>query len=188
MDEHELDRLLADPAVWAEPDPGLEDRVVAAIADAQSGGAAVVPLRSRRRLWTVLGAAAAVVLAAVLAIGLNVRDDPSAEFAATLSGTELAPDAAGEVTMTKTPSGWEILLEAEGLPRRDDGEYYQAWLKNQAGELVSIGTFNEAEDVTLWAGVPPSSYSTITVTRQRASDGPASSGEVVLMGTAEPTD
>jgi len=202
----ELDRvraLLSDPAVWAQPEPGLQERVVAAITNAGPAPgdlaqdqeqptrtvhrADVIPLRSRRRRFAVLSAAAAVVLAMGLAVGLTARNgDDSVDFAATLTGTELAQDASGEVTMTRTQSGWEIHLQAQGLPRLDDGAYYEAWLKNKAGQLVAIGTFNEAEDVTLWAGVPPSSHPTITVTRQLANGDPASSGEVVLAGTAQP--
>jgi hypothetical protein len=114
------------------------------------------------------------------------RDHP-VEFAAALHGTELAPTASGSVTMTQTSSGWRIHLKATGLPRLDGGRYYQGWLKDAAGTLVPIGTFNEPADVTLWAGVPPSSYPTITVTRQEASSGPASSGQKVLLGTSHRT-
>jgi hypothetical protein len=200
----ELDRvrgLLADPAVWAEPEPTLEERVVAAIVGEQSAvdeaaqdqqrtataahRADVVPLRSRRLRYTVLGAAAAAVVTIALVFGLALRDDQAAEYAATLTGTELAPGASGDVTMTRTTSGWEIHLQAEGLPRRDEGAYYEAWLKNEDGQLVAIGTFNEGEDVTLWSGVGPTTHPTITVTRQLANGDPASSGEVVLTGTAE---
>lgn len=202
----ELDRvrgLLADPAAWAEPDPGLQERVVAAIANAEPAAgdpaeeqasptptghrADVIPLRPRRRWYALVGAAAAVVLAVGVAVGLTVRGDSSAEFAATLTGTELAQAASGEVTMTRTQSGWEIHMQAEGLPRRDHGAYYEAWLKNEAGQLVAIGTFNDAHDVTLWAGISPSSHPTITVTRQLANGDPASSGNVVLTGNAQPT-
>jgi hypothetical protein len=49
--------------------------------------------------------------------------------------------------------------------------------------LVPVGTFNDARRVTLWAGVPPTAFPALTVTRQRAGAGPASSGERVLAGT-----
>ena len=38
--------------------------------------------------------------------------------------------------------------------------FYQAWLRNAAGVLVPIGTFNEGRNVTLWAGVSPKDYPT----------------------------
>jgi hypothetical protein len=76
-----------------------------------------------------------------------------------------------------------VHLQAERLPRRDNGAHYEAWLKNDAGILVPIGTLNQPDDVTLWAGVPPSSYPTLTVTRQLADGTQDSSGQVVLEGT-----
>jgi hypothetical protein len=48
--------------------------------------------------------------------------------------------------------------------------------------LVPIGTFNEGRDVTLWAGVAPTSFTGLTVTRERADGDQASSGEKVLVG------
>ena len=56
-----------------------------------------------------------------------------------------------------------------------------------AGILVPIGTFNQSGDVTLWSGVPPTQYPTITVTRQQANGYPASSGQRVLFGHAHST-
>jgi hypothetical protein len=106
------------------------------------------------------------------------------EYAAALGGTGLAPKASGSVTLTKTVSGWRIHLHATGLPRRDNGGYYEAWVKDGTGALVPVGTFNQPDDVTLWAGVPPTTHPTFTVTRQLANGDPASTGQVVLLGTA----
>jgi hypothetical protein len=170
--------LLADPAMWVEPSRDLEHRIIDAVA----------PRRPRH--WVrnaLLGAAAAVILAVGLAAVVTTQRERPVEFAGALQGTELAPAATGTVTLTQTPSGWRIHLRATGLPRLDNGSYYQGWLKDAAGTLVPIGTFNRPDDVTLWAGVPPSSYPTITVTRQEASGGPASSGQKVLVGTSHRT-
>ena len=169
--------LLADPAVWAEPPLDLQERVVAAIAaEAASTG-------SRRwRRYAAGGVAAAVLLAIGVAIGVQASKDHPLEYAASMTGTELAPTAKGDVTLTKTVSGWRITLHATGLPRRADGEFYEAWLKNPEGVLVPIGTFNDGRDVTLWAGVTPADFGTLTVTREVADGNQASSGEVVLLG------
>ncbi len=88
------------------------------------------------------------------------------------------------MTLTQTLSGWQITLHGRGLPRLDNGQYYQAWLKNKAGILVPIGTFNQPNDVILWSGVAPTTFPTVTVTRQQANGNPASSGQRVLTGTA----
>jgi hypothetical protein len=140
-----------------------------------------------RRLL-VLGASATAVL--VVAIGLSVvRSDGSPEqFRAALASTALLPDAGGDATLTKTSSGWRVELDATGLPRLDNGRYYQAWLRNSSGVLVPIGTFNEGRKVTLWAGVPPTDFTTLSVTRERADGDQSSSGERVLVGTINTGD
>jgi hypothetical protein len=175
-----IDHVLADEAVWMEPPAHLQEAVVAAVA-AESGA-----LTRRRRLRLALvGVAATVLLAVGVTVGVQLTRDDPVQFAASLSGTELAPDATGDVTMTKTPSGWDIRLHATGLPRREDGEFYEAWLKDDSGLLVPIGTFNDGREVTLWAGVPPSAFSTMTITQEVADGDQASSGQVVLVGEAE---
>ena len=90
--------------------------------------------------------------------------------------------------MTKTTSGWRIELHATGLPRRQGRLFYQAWLRNRAGVLVPIGTFNESRKVTLWAGVSPKDFTTLTVTRERNDGEQGSSGEKVLVGTVSAGD
>ena len=179
----EIERVqdaLADPAVWTEPPPHLQEAVVAAIAEEADAG------RRRRRMRVVVaGVAAAVLLAVGVTVGVQLNREQPLEFSASLSGTELAPEATGDVTLTKTPSGWDIRLHATGLPRREDGEFYAAWLKDDAGLLVPIGTFNDGRDVILWAGVPPSTFSTLTVTQEVADGDQNSSGLVVLIGQAD---
>jgi hypothetical protein len=256
---------LADPAVWAEPSPDLEDRIVAAISAAGAAGPAagtgiadptaraaaagpaagtgiadptaraaaagpaagpgiadptagaagpaagtgiadptaaaaapaaldaeapeaaatpqVVPFRRRRAVLAVVGLAAAVAAVFGLAFGLS-GGTHRLTYHAALAGTSLAPAASGQVTMVQTVSGWQITLHAKGLPRLDNGQFYQAWLKNKAGILVPIGTFNQPTDVILWSGVSPYQFPVITVTRQKADGNLNSSGQRVLTGTA----
>ena len=91
----------------------------------------------------------------------------------------------GSATLTKTSSGWRIELDATGLPRLEGDRFYQAWLRDAAGGLVPVGTFNEGVDVTLWSGVSPKTFTTLTVTRERNDGDQASSGEKVLVGTVD---
>jgi hypothetical protein len=105
------------------------------------------------------------------------------QFQAALAPTGLAPAAQGQATLTKTSSGWRIEVDATGLPRLDGGRFYEAWLRNSAGVLVPIGTFNEGRKLTLWAGVTPLRFTTLTVTREEADGNQASSGQKVLVGT-----
>ncbi len=189
----------------AAADPELADRLAEqrrALALVRAAGAEVeAPPGLRRRIETrrpahraplrrgliLAGAVVPVVLA--IAIGVRVMDSGTsgATFRAALAPTAALPGAAGDATFTKTDSGWRIELDATGLPRLQGALFYQAWLKNGAGVLVPIGTFNEGEDVTLWAGVSPKDYPTLTVTRERSDGEQASSGERVLVGPARPT-
>jgi len=200
----DLRALLADEATWVEPDPALEGRVVAAIAeaaDAEEAPAApaqdvgaVAPLR-RLRAWRrprlrglvpALAAGLAVIVAAVVL--LTGRGPAPTQFSVILHATALAPGAGGNATLTKTDAGWRVNLSARGLPlRKQNGTYYQAWLRNPAGDLVPIGTFNQPTSITMWSGVSPQKgFTTLTVTRQQASLSPASSHQVVLTGVAHP--
>lgn len=194
--DDELEDLLNDPAVWAEPSPGLEARIVAAIAEQEGAAApAATPLRPRPAAARVSGnrwryAAAGVAAAVALVVGtvaLVARDDGAdgRRFEVALAATELVPDAAGDATLTQTSSGWQIELDATGLPRLDRGRFYQAWLLDDAGVGVPVGTFNEGERVTLWAGASPLDFATLSITEERADGDQASSGRRVLTGTIE---
>jgi hypothetical protein len=198
----ELRALLAAPAAWEEPDAGLEDRVVAAIAAEAARAPAVepgsvgspAPVKPARARWRLrrpvfaLGglATAAAAIAVALVIALGGSSTQPLQFAMVVSGTSLAPGAHGAATLTKTESGWRIELSATGLQHLSGGRYYQAWLKNSAGILVPVGTFNDAKKVTLWSGAPVTQFRAFSVTVQQANGNPASSGKRVLVGTAHP--
>jgi Anti-sigma-K factor rskA len=188
----ELRGVLAARAIWEEPSPNLEDAIVAAIENEAHARVRVSPVRRRRtRRWLMwprpalgfAGVAAAVLVAIVIVLGTRGGGPAVQRFAMIVSGTSLAPGAHGSATLTKTSAGWEIRLSATGLPHLARGRYYEAWLKNAAGILVPVGTFNDARQVTLWAGVPVTEFPTLTVTEQRAGGNPASSGRRVLTGT-----
>jgi len=200
-----LDALRAElgtAAMWDEPPRGLEDGVVAAVsqAAAQERRAAPSPSESpswwsrlrarlpRRRPALALSlslpvAALAAAVVVVILVTNSSASHPPLQFAMVVQGTDLAPGAHGTATLTKTTSGWRIQLAATGLPRRQGTEYYEAWLKNAAGVLVPVGTFNDARKVTLWSGVPVTKFRSLTVTQQVANGNPKSSGRKVLTGT-----
>ena len=137
------------------------------------------------RAFLVGAAAATAALAVAVGVAVFSSGTSAVRFHAALSATGLAPGAVGQATLTKTTSGWRIELDATGLPRLDTGRFYEAWLRNTAGTLVPIGTFNEGRAVTLWAGVSPEDFTTLTVTRELADGNQASSGEKVLVGTVD---
>lgn len=132
----------------------------------------------------LLVAAAIVGVAAVGSAIAISQTGPDATIVA-LTATELEPEASGTAAISETPSGFSIELDIEGLPPAPEGSYYQGWLKNADGDLVTIGTFHVrdgSDNVILWSGVDPAVYSTLTVTLQREGEGAQSSGQVVLIG------
>jgi hypothetical protein len=137
------------------------------------------------RVRIAIGAVAVAAAAVVIGVAVFGSDSHGQQFHTQLAATGLVPGVSGDATLTKTDSGWRIELDASGLPRLDGGRFYQAWLKDAAGTLVPIGTFNEGQNVTLWAGVSPVDFSSLTVTRERADGDQASSGERVLVGTVD---
>ena len=195
-DLDELRALLATPAVWVEPSLELESSVVATIRREMPAGAPArwrarspaPPLawrRPRGRLAAIAALAplAATVLAVAIVLGYHGARPAPQRFAMVISGTNLFPGAHGSAVLTKTTSGWEIALEVAGLPRLDGSRFYEAWLKNAAGVLVPVGTFNQPRGITAWSGVPVTAFPTLTVTEQQADGNPASSGVRVLVGT-----
>ena len=103
-------------------------------------------------------------------------------FQAALAPTRLSPGASGLATPAKTSSGWRIELDVAGLPRLEGSRFYEAWLRNAAGVLVPIGTFNEGRKSLCGRACPPT---TLTVTRERSDAVQASFGEKVLVGTVK---
>jgi hypothetical protein len=173
--------LLANPATWSEPRSGLEQEVVEAVEDAP-----VLRSRHRGRRVALAVVAAAALIAIVLSVSVGMLANHSAvDYRADLSGTPLARNAQASVTVRETKSGFHISLNAHGLPALPAGEYYQAWLKNEKNVLVPIGTFSSSDaHVTLWSGVSPKDYPTLTVTIEKADNNQDSSGQRVLTGTA----
>ncbi len=208
-----LTALLGEAAVWEEPSADLEDSVVSAIwgeldrqiaSDGDDGPtttsrptpivadeADVVPIDRARRRWVapVLAAAATLLVVAGIGIGsrfLAERQQPDHEVA--LAGTDLAPAATAVAEVDNTPQGTRIILDVSGLAPAPEGQYYEAWLRQNAEVGVSAGTFHlRGGDATieLWSGVTVDEYPLITVTIQDEGAGAASSGRVVLRGTVD---
>lgn len=241
---------------WAEPDPDLEDRVLAAIfADAAettataadpnpevTTGAATAPVaaspaaarpggptlaattttatagaepagtvvslaeaRARRSRMVSIGAslvAAAAVVVAVLAFATRPVSTPTDIAAPTTSGapttttppgldlvvtgTDLAPGSKGTLRLEETNSGVRVQLDMAGLARRDNGQFYQAWVKTDQG-LVPIGTFHTGTDVTLWSGIEIKDMTAITVTLEENDGNQESSGRRVIVAPLRPS-
>lgn len=187
-----LTEALAAESTWENPSPDIEDEVVRAIAgEAQTEGrlAVVEPLRSRSRSrlrgWFigVAGVAAGALLLAVIQVGMRDRG-----IRVVMAATDLAPAASAVAEIIETRNGVLIRVELSGLQSAPDGFFYQGWVRNGAGEQVSIGTFHMRGGggrVGLWSGVSLDEYDTISITLQEERAGPASSGQVVLRGSLD---
>ena len=199
-DLSQLADLIGDPLTWVEPRAGLEDAVVEAIGTADPApsepvhtGAVVTPLGRRRpaatRRWQVVSVAA-VLLVAVLIGGALIAyrgNSRQPEFTAALAATNLVPGATASADIERNAGGFRIALDAQGLPVRASGEFYQAWLKNDAGTLVPIGSFSSSDTrLTLWSGVSPEQFPILSVTIESPDNNQSSSGRVVLTGRVTP--
>ena len=174
-----LTDLLADPSTWAEPRADLEDAVVHTL-DSEPG---LAPRRPWRRVLLSAAAAAVILLVVSVASVAIFRTGNSPEYQAALSGTALAPAARASADINRNGAGFRITLDAHGLPALPAGEYYQAWLKNDANVLVPIGTFSSSDGrITLWSGVSPNEFPTMTVTIEKTDNDQGSSGQRVLTG------
>jgi anti-sigma-K factor RskA len=163
---------LADLAYGTEAPPeDLKARVVARIPRREAG----------RHVPAWVAAVAAFCVLAVLGV-LFAPDLFGARAAATLSPTDRAPDAGGEVSVRGTGENIEMRLEAWGLPACKSEQYYELWLV-EGDERVSAGSFTVGQsgrvDVTLNAPNFAASYPRVGVTAEYDKDPRASEAKVL---------
>ena len=135
-----------------------------------------------------MSVAAAAVIATVVATVLVTRGGTSPGLRGTARRDGIGAGAHAYADITHNDAGFEIELYAERLPALRGGEFYQAWLKNPAGALVPVGTFSSSDGrVTLWSGVSPKDFPTLTVTIEAPDNDQTSSGRRVLTGEVRAT-
>lgn len=170
------ERLLDLAHATEVPPKSVEERVVAAIPHHHG----------RRRLPPWVAAVAAVfcvlvVLGTILVPGLS---GGSAFASATLTPTDLAPDAGGQVSIEKANGNMDVNLKAWGLPRCEEGRYYELWLV-EGEERVSVGSFTVGPsgkiDVSMNAPGFARSYPAVGVTYEHDRD-PRASDTKILSG------
>ena len=175
--------VLANPATWETPPPGVVDGLLAAMRDEET---AKGPSMSRGRAW--LGAVGVVAALGVLVVGVGaIFDDAPSETLVAIDGTDLMPEAEAVATLQPTGSGWYIRLDVEGLPPAPEGSYYEGWVWSD-NEGVSIGTFHLRGDpgpVVLWSGVDVADYPAIWVTLEDEGAGPEASDRIMMKGRVE---
>ena len=192
MTKQELEAL-ACPATWAEPSAWLEDAIVHAVVNDEPAVPSVTAIGDRRggvrrprRVLLPAAAAAAAAIALVMGSIAATSGGAAPAFTAELTATGLVPGAHATADIARNDGGFRVVLDASGLALLPEGGFYEAWLRDPSGTLVPIGTFSSSDaQVTLWSGVSPASFASLTVTIERADNDQASSGRVVLRGDVE---
>jgi anti-sigma-K factor RskA len=180
---HELDRvrqphdLLRQLATY-EPPTELEERMLAQVRGE-------MPARSSRgwRLWV---SAAALVVVALLGIGILREITGDSTTGVPLTATALAPEAGGQVRVEEQGENFQVELEVWKLPELEEDEYYEMWYYAEDGDRISCGTFRTGPEVrttvNLTAPATARDYPEIEITREPDDGNPEASGEEVLEG------
>ncbi len=167
-----------------EPPAELKDQVLAQVRDE-------IPARSAGGGWFWASAVAALLVVAVLGVGLftTITDDSSSGVP--LTATVLAPEAGGEVRVEEAGENFRVELEVWGMPELEENEYYEMWYYAEDGGRISCGTFRVGPEgrttVNLTAPANARDYPEIEITREPDDGDPGSSGEEVLEGKLRST-
>lgn len=168
------ERLLDFAAASEEPPPQLKDRAIA--------GPPRPALRRVLPSWAAIAAALLLVAFALVFVPSLLGDQEVA--AATLEPMGEAPNAGAEVNVRGSGDNLEVDVDAWGLPKCEEEEYYELWFVEENGEHVSAGTFTVGEsgnvELDLTAPQFATSYQRIGVTVEKDKD-PRPSG-VMMMG------
>jgi|SRR5215210_741003 len=160
------------------PSQDLKERVVAGMPRCEAG--------RRVPAWAAAVAAAFCVVAVLGAVFIPDLSGGKALASATLSPTERAPEAGGEVSIEDAGKNTEVRLEAWGLPACERDQYYELWLV-EGGERVSAGSFTVGPsgrvEVNMNAPAFAGAYPAVGITAEydkdpRASDARMLSGEL----------
>lgn len=137
----------------------------------------------RRRLVPVLAATAALavaVVAVVLAVGGD--DGGPARPPETTLALRALPGVSGRASLTI--AGAEASLRGSGLPPSGPHDYYEAWLADARGRMVSMGTFRVRKDgkldVHMAVAVDVTRYALVDVSLEPDDGDPSHSKTSVL--------
>lgn len=141
---------------------------------------------SRRRLPVLVGAAAAVLVAVVVSVGIVGRDRSGPSVVAEVALDRLAAVGSGTATATleRESDGRTVLrLHEDGLPP-ESGAYYEVWLiAPDITRMVSLGPLNRSGVYEVPVGVDPADYPVVDVSIEPVDGTPTHSGRSVLRGT-----
>jgi anti-sigma-K factor RskA len=167
-----------------EPPAELKEQVLAQVRTE-------TPARSIGGWWFWTSVAAALLVVAVLGVGLfrEITGDPSS--AVPLTATALAPEAGGEARIEEVGENFQVELEVWDMPELEKGEYYEMWYYAEDGGRISCGTFRVGPEgrttVNLTAPASAREYPEIEITRELEDGNPEASGQEILEGELRST-
>lgn len=165
-----LERLLASPALWDEPDPRWEDAIMREVGVEAPAGA------GPRTGWTVaaVAAAAAVVLTLVV-----ITRSPAPDWTVALAAP---PDSGivGAVSGFNEATGTRVVLEIDNLDAAGEGTFYEVWWVDlDTGGAVSSGSFLESDTIEMWIGIRRSDFPKMLITLEPSDGDPSPSDDVI---------
>lgn len=174
-DDDAVLEALGDPVPWLDPPGELMDQVRERLGshagivgatepedsdvewssmDDFSDGRSGRVERSLRPVLLGLAGAVVVLFAAIVGLSAASGSPEPIAFTADLTPTGAIVEVdGGELSVTESESGLRLDLVAPTLPRRAGDLYYEGVLVLLDGTELSVGTFNEAFDVSLAGGV-----------------------------------
>ncbi len=183
-------RLETLPAeVWEAPEPPP------LVMPEETADARSAPARRRRRLpaFTLRPAAATGLAALLLAVGVAAgtllgggsSDSGGGTTDLVLEQIDDGPAGAhGDVLLAG--DGAQATVDVNGLDPSDPGNFYELWLLDDGGRMISLGSFRVGADghaaVELPIPVAPSRYQYFDLSLQEDNGDPAHSGVSVLRG------
>ena len=139
---------------------------------------------SRRRAIGVALAAVAAVAVAALVLVRSGGDDAIPPAPPTTLALRPLPGVAGRAQLTLNGPGTEAELRGAGLRPSGAHDYYEAWLADDRGRMVSMGTFRVRPDgrvdVHMEVAVDVSRYALVDVSLEPDDGDPAHSDRSVL--------
>ena len=153
--------------------------------------------RKARRSWRLRPAIAIAALAGALLVGVAAGtllgdDGGSAGEGPTIALDAFPPASSATAAATLTMSTPEQMqMDVTGVQPSRPGEYYELWLIDGAQRTLPIAAFRVPEGGSTRLAVPlpadPGEYRFFDVSRQRASEGTAHSGDSILRGPSSPS-
>jgi anti-sigma-K factor RskA len=174
-----------DADAWDPAPPPLLDRTGAHEQQLPEPGEPQVgrARRPRARLIAAVAAVAASAVVAVVALRSGGEDPIPAPPPTTLALRPVA-GAGGRALLTLNGAGTEAELRAAGLRPSGAHDYYEAWLADDRGRMVSMGTFRVGGsgrvDVHMEVAVDVSRYALVDVSLEPDDGDPAHSDRSVL--------